>query len=61
MSYWETAWTLFECANDAVPGFPAYTPPAVPFALNGEPCADAEPPGVNDALSFPQVVVGAPG
>jgi hypothetical protein len=61
MSYCETAWTLFAFANDAVAGFPAYTFPAVPLELNGEPCADAEPPGVNDAFAFPHVVAGAPG
>jgi hypothetical protein len=51
---------LFAWANDAVSGLPAYTAPAWPLALNGEPGAAAEAPGVA-GLSGPQVFVGAPG
>jgi hypothetical protein len=55
MSYWETACALF--------AFAAYTVPAVPLALNGEPAAVAAPPGVEFAFPAgpPQVVFGAPG
>jgi hypothetical protein len=63
MSYWETACVLFAFAAEAVPGLPAYTVPAVPVALNGEPAAVAAPPGVEFAFPAgpPQVVFGAPG
>src|SRR5207302_11044271 len=59
-SYCETAAVLLEFANDAVSGLPAYTFPAWPAALNGEPVAVAELPGVT-GLSGPQVFAGAPG
>jgi hypothetical protein len=63
MSYWDTAVELAACAAEAVPGLPAYTVPAVPFALNGEPDAEAAAPGVEFAFPAgpPQVVFGAPG
>jgi hypothetical protein len=61
MSYWDTALGLCEWAEDAVPGFPAYTVPAVPAELNGEPEAEFEPPGVEVAPWLPHVVPGAPG
>ena len=51
---------LFALAKDAVPGLPAYTAPAWPLALNGEPGAFAEAPGVTE-LSGPHVLAGAPG
>ena len=35
-----------EFATDAVPGFPAYTLPACPALLNGDPGAEAALPGV---------------
>ena len=59
-SYWDTAAVLFALANEAVPGLPAYTAPACPLPLNGEPGAVAEEPGVA-GLSGPHVLVGAPG
>ena len=61
MSYCETAFELFACSAEAVPGLPAYTVPACPLGLNGEPLALAELPGVTVALGLPQVVPGAPG
>ena len=61
MSYCETACGLFACCAEAVPGLPAYTVPACPFGLNGEPLALAELPGVDVASELPQVVPGAPG
>jgi hypothetical protein len=51
---------LFELASDAVLGFPAYTTPAWPLGLNGEPGAAAELPGIT-GLAGPHVFVGAPG
>jgi hypothetical protein len=45
-SYCETAAVLFALANDAVPGLPAYTTPAWPLGLNGEPGAVTEDPSV---------------
>jgi hypothetical protein len=60
MSYCETACELLAFADEAVPGLPAYTVPAVPFGLNGEPLAVAELPGVDVASALPQVVPGAP-
>jgi hypothetical protein len=61
MSYWETAFPLLELFDDAVPGLPAYTVPAVPFGLYAEPGALAEFPGVEPAFALPHVVPGAPG
>src|SRR5260370_1374087 len=58
-SYCETAAVLFAWVRDAVPGLPAYTNPAWPLALNGEPGALAEEPGVT-GLDGPHVLVGAP-
>jgi hypothetical protein len=51
---------LFEWASEAVPGLPAYTTPACPAGLNGDPGAVAELPGIT-GLDGPQVLVGAPG
>jgi len=51
---------LFEWLSEAVLGLPAYTTPAWPFGLNGDPEAVAEAPGVT-GLDGPQVLVGAPG
>jgi hypothetical protein len=51
---------LFEWAREAVSGLPAYTTPAWPAALNGEPGEVAELPGVTGFAS-PHVLVGAPG
>lgn len=61
MSYWETACELLACAEDAVPGFPAYTVPACPEGSNGLPPAFTALPGVIPVLALPQVVFGAPG
>jgi hypothetical protein len=58
-SYCETVAVLFEWARDAVPGLPAYTSPAWPLALNGEPGALADEPGVT-GFDGPQVLAGAP-
>src|SRR5215467_267970 len=58
-SYWATAAVLFAWAKDAVPGLPAYTNPAWPLGLNGEPGALAEEPGVT-GLAGPHVLAGAP-
>src|SRR5712692_11915743 len=61
VSYCDTA--LMVCgrdASDAVPGLPAYTLPACPARLNGEPVAEAAAPGVTLLLG-PHVFVGAPG
>src|SRR5216684_3226354 len=58
-SYCETAAVLFAWVRDAVPGLPAYTNPAWPLALTGEPGALAEEPGV-PGLDGPHVLVGAP-
>jgi len=51
---------LFEWLSEAVLGLPAYTTPAWPFGLNGDPEAVAELPGIT-GLDGPQVLVGAPG
>ena len=51
---------LFAWANEAVSGLPAYTTPACPLALNGEPAAVAEEPGVA-GFAGPHVFAGAPG
>src|SRR5258708_25566183 len=59
-SYCETTAVLFALASDAVPGLPAYTTPACPLALNGEPGAAAAAPGVT-GLAGPHVFAGAPG
>jgi len=61
MSYCEIAFPLWECNAEAVPGLPAYTVPAWPLGLNGEPPALTELPGVEVAPGLPQVVPGAPG
>jgi hypothetical protein len=61
MSYCETACVLPACSDEAVPGLPAYTWPACPFGLNGEPFASAALPGLEPAFELPQVVPGAPG
>src|SRR5260370_17692436 len=58
-SYCETTAVLFALANDAVPGLPAYTTPAWPLGLNGEPGAVTEDPGVT-GFAGPHVLVGAP-
>jgi hypothetical protein len=60
VSYCETTAVLFAFANDAVPGLPAYTFPAWPVGLNGEPGAVAEDPGVT-GFEGPHVLAGAPG
>jgi hypothetical protein len=60
VSYWETTAVLFALANEAVPGLPAYTTPACPLPLNGEPGAAADEPGVT-GLAGPHVFAGAPG
>ena len=44
-----------------MPGLPAYTDPAWPFGLNGDPFALADLPGVEVAFELPHVVPGAPG
>src|SRR5665811_361924 len=49
MSYCETACLLPACSNDAVSGLPAYTVPACPLGLNGEPAAEMDLPGVKSA------------
>src|SRR5258707_9359065 len=59
-SYCETTAVLFALASDAVPGLPAYTTPAWPLGLNGEPGAATEDPGVT-GFAGPHVLVGAPG
>lgn len=46
---------LLACSVDAVPGLPAYTVPACPFGLNGEPFALAALPGVFGACGVPQL------
>jgi hypothetical protein len=51
---------LLEWASDAVSGLPAYTTPAWPAELKGEPAAVADAPGVTGLLS-PHVLAGAPG
>jgi hypothetical protein len=51
---------LFECAREAVDGLPAYTRPAWPAVLNGEPGEVADAPGVI-GFAEPHVLVGAPG
>jgi hypothetical protein len=51
---------LFELASDAVSGLPAYTTPAWPPGLKGEPLADAALPGIT-GLAGPHVLAGAPG
>src|SRR6516164_4220254 len=61
MSYCEIAFPLWECNAEAVPGLPAYTVPAWPLGLNGEPFAFTALPGVEVAPGLPQVVPGAPG
>jgi len=48
-------------ASDAVPLLPAYTVPATPVELKGEPLAEAEGGVWLVALEEPQVVRGAPG
>ena len=48
-----------EFATDAVPLFPAYTLPACPVLLNGDPPALTALPGV-EVPGEPQVFVGAP-
>lgn len=58
-SYWETAAVELEFASDAVPGFPAYTVPACPLGLNGDPDAATALPGVC-VPGAPHVFVGAP-
>jgi hypothetical protein len=61
MSHCEIECELLERKADAVPGLPAYTVPACPFGLNGDPLALTAFPGVEPALELPQVVPGAPG